>query len=104
VAEEEVRENMPHNRPRRNAVRAPCKCAIAYLVRSAAAQSAESSPLCDPERLDHVSSCGSRTALGAAAGSRTQVYSLIALAALVPVLLFGRGLLANFPDAAPGAP
>jgi hypothetical protein len=32
-----VRENMPHNRPRRNAVRAPCKCAIAYLVRSAAA-------------------------------------------------------------------
>jgi SulP family sulfate permease len=50
-----------------------------------------------------VSSSGSRTALGAAAGSRTQVYSLVALAALVLVLLFGGGLLANFPDAALGA-
>jgi SulP family sulfate permease len=50
-----------------------------------------------------VSSSGSRTALGVAAGSRTQVYSLVTLAALVLVLVFGGGLLANFPDAALGA-
>lgn len=50
-----------------------------------------------------VSSSGSRTALGAAAGSRTQVYSLVTLGVLVLVLLFGGRLLANFPDAALGA-
>lgn len=50
-----------------------------------------------------VSSSGSRTALGATAGSRTQVYSLVALGVLVLVLLFGGGVLANFPDAALGA-
>ncbi len=50
-----------------------------------------------------VSSSGSRTALGDAAGSRTQMYSIVALASLVFVLLAGGPLLANFPDAALGA-
>jgi high affinity sulfate transporter 1 len=50
-----------------------------------------------------VSSSGSRTALGAAAGSRTQMYSLVTLAVLVLVLMFGGGVLANFPEAALGA-
>lgn len=50
-----------------------------------------------------VSSSGSRTALGAAAGSRTQMYSLVALAVLVLVLVVGGGLLSSFPDAALGA-
>ena len=50
-----------------------------------------------------VSSSGSRTAIGAASGSRTQVYSLVALASVVCVLLFLRGMLANFPMAALGA-
>ncbi len=50
-----------------------------------------------------VSSSGSRTALGAAAGSRTQLFSLVALAVLVFVLLVGGPLLANFPQAGLGA-
>jgi high affinity sulfate transporter 1 len=50
-----------------------------------------------------VSSSGSRTALGDAVGSRTQVYSLVALATVVAVMLLGRGLLENFPTAALGA-
>ncbi|MDO3634978.1 SulP family inorganic anion transporter [Mycolicibacterium arseniciresistens] len=50
-----------------------------------------------------VSSSGSRTALGDAVGSRTQVYSLVALASVVAVMFFGRGLLENFPTAALGA-
>ncbi len=50
-----------------------------------------------------VSSSGSRTALGAAAGSRTQMFSLVALAVLVFVLLVGGPLLANFPQAGLGA-
>lgn len=50
-----------------------------------------------------VSSSGSRTALGNAAGSRTQLYSLVALAAVVTVLLFAGPLLADFPTAALGA-
>ena len=50
-----------------------------------------------------VSSSGSRTALGEAAGSRTQMYSIVALVAVVFVLLAGGPLLANFPDAALGA-
>jgi SulP family sulfate permease len=50
-----------------------------------------------------VSSSGSRTALGDAAGSRTQLYSLVALGMLLLVLLVGGPLLANFPEAALGA-
>jgi sulfate permease, SulP family len=50
-----------------------------------------------------VSSSGSRTAIGAASGSRTQVYSLVALASVICVLLFLRDVLANFPMAALGA-
>ncbi|HEX8007195.1 MAG TPA: SulP family inorganic anion transporter, partial [Trebonia sp.] len=50
-----------------------------------------------------VSSSGSRTALGDAAGSRTQAYSLVALVAVIAVLLAGGPLLAGFPVAALGA-
>ena len=50
-----------------------------------------------------VSSSASRTALGIAAGSRTQVYSLTALGAVIGVLLFLRPVLARFPSAALGA-
>jgi MFS superfamily sulfate permease-like transporter len=50
-----------------------------------------------------VSSSGSRTALALAAGGRTQVYSLITLAAVVAVLLFAGPLLAQFPVPALGA-
>ncbi len=50
-----------------------------------------------------VSSSGSRTALGDAVGSRTQLYSLTALATVVVVMLVGRGLLEHFPMAALGA-
>jgi len=50
-----------------------------------------------------VSSSGSRTAIGAASGSRSQLYSLVALASVVGVLLFLRPVLANFPTAALGA-
>ena len=50
-----------------------------------------------------VSSSGSRTALGDAVGSRTQVYSLVALVSVIAVMLLGRGLLQNFPMAALGA-
>ncbi|MEU2429350.1 sulfate permease [Streptomyces sp. NPDC007861] len=50
-----------------------------------------------------VSSSASRTALGDAAGSRTQLYSLVACAAVVAVLLFLSPLLAHFPSAALGA-
>ena len=50
-----------------------------------------------------VSSSGSRTALGDAVGSRTQVYSLVALGSVVAVMFLGRGLLENFPMAALGA-
>jgi MFS superfamily sulfate permease-like transporter len=50
-----------------------------------------------------VSSSGSRTALGDAARSRSQLYSLLALAVLVFVLLAGGPLLSNFPAAALGA-
>ncbi len=50
-----------------------------------------------------ISSSGSRTAIGAASGSRTQLYSLVALASVVCVLLFLRPVLAHFPSAALGA-
>lgn len=50
-----------------------------------------------------VSCSGSRTAVGDAVGSRTQLYSLVALVFLVIVMLTSRGLLAMFPTAALGA-
>jgi len=50
-----------------------------------------------------VSSSGSRTAIGDAVGSRSQLYSLVALAAVLLVLLVGGPVLAAFPAAALGA-
>ena len=50
-----------------------------------------------------VSSSGSRTALGDAVGSRTQLYSIVMLVVVLVVMLFGRGVLATFPTAALGA-
>jgi sulfate permease, SulP family len=50
-----------------------------------------------------VSSSGSRTALGDSVGSRTQLYSVVMLVAVLAVMLFGRGVLATFPTAALGA-
>jgi high affinity sulfate transporter 1 len=50
-----------------------------------------------------VSSSGSRTAVADAVGSRTQVYSAVAIVAVVAVVVWGRGLLAHFPTAALGA-
>jgi high affinity sulfate transporter 1 len=49
-----------------------------------------------------VSSSASRTALGDSAGSRSQVFSLIAFVAVLIVLLFLRPALAHFPIAALG--
>jgi SulP family sulfate permease len=50
-----------------------------------------------------VSSSGSRTVIGDALGSRTQLHSLVALGAVVLTLLVGRPVLALFPAAALGA-
>jgi MFS superfamily sulfate permease-like transporter len=50
-----------------------------------------------------VSSSASRTAIGDSLGSRSQVHSLVAVAAVVLVLLAGRPVLALFPVAALGA-
>ena len=50
-----------------------------------------------------VSSSGSRTVLGDAAGAKTQVHSLVVLIFLVMVLAFAGPVLASFPDAALGA-
>jgi high affinity sulfate transporter 1 len=50
-----------------------------------------------------VSSSGSRTALGDAAGARTQLYSIVALASVLATLLFLGPLLTRFPTAALGA-
>lgn len=50
-----------------------------------------------------VSSSGSRTAIGVASGARTQVYSLVALASVLAVLLFLGPVLTRFPSAALGA-
>jgi len=47
-----------------------------------------------------ISSSGSRTALGVAAGGRTQVNSLVSLACVVGVLLVAGPVLAHFPTAA----
>lgn len=50
-----------------------------------------------------VSSSGSRTALGDAVGSRTQLHSLVVLFTVVMLVLFGRAVLAVIPMAALGA-
>lgn len=50
-----------------------------------------------------VSSSGSRTVLGDASGSRTQLHSLVAAACVVIVLLVAGPVLATFPSAALGA-
>jgi high affinity sulfate transporter 1 len=50
-----------------------------------------------------VSSSGSRTALGASAGSRTQAHSVVALICVLATLLFLGPLLSRFPMAALGA-
>jgi SulP family sulfate permease len=50
-----------------------------------------------------VSSSGSRTAIGDALGSRSQLFSLVAFVVVLAVLLFLRPLLALFPTAALGA-
>ena len=50
-----------------------------------------------------ISSSGSRTALGDAVGSRTQLYSLVTLVSVLLVMLFANGVLALFPAAALGA-
>jgi SulP family sulfate permease len=50
-----------------------------------------------------VSSSATRTAIGVATGSRTQLYSLTAAASVVAVLLFLRPVLSHFPAAALGA-
>lgn len=50
-----------------------------------------------------VSSSGSRTALGIAAGARSQVYSLVAGACIVAVLLVAGPLLSQLPAASLGA-
>jgi SulP family sulfate permease len=50
-----------------------------------------------------VSSSGSRTALGSAMGSRTQLHSLVALVLLIATLLWFGPVLSNFPAAALGA-
>jgi MFS superfamily sulfate permease-like transporter len=50
-----------------------------------------------------VSSSGSRTALGDALGSRTQLYSVVTLVFVLVVMVAGRGVLSNFPMAALGA-
>jgi high affinity sulfate transporter 1 len=50
-----------------------------------------------------VSSSGSRTAIGDSLGTKTQLFSLVALVVVILVLLFLRPLLALFPKAALGA-
>ena len=50
-----------------------------------------------------MSSSGSRTVIGDALGSRSQLYSLVALVFVAATVLFLRPLLANFPTAALGA-
>jgi high affinity sulfate transporter 1 len=50
-----------------------------------------------------ISSSGSRTALGESLGSKTQLFSIIALIVVILVLLFLRPVLALFPKAALGS-
>lgn len=50
-----------------------------------------------------ISSSGSRTVIGNALGSKTQLFSLVAMGAVLGVLLFLRPILATFPNAALGA-
>jgi high affinity sulfate transporter 1 len=50
-----------------------------------------------------VSSSGSRTAVAAAAGAKSQLYSLVTLAMVVATLLFAGPLLSTFPTGALGA-
>ena len=50
-----------------------------------------------------VSSSGSRTVIGVSMGSKSQVYSLVALASIILTMLFFRPILASFPNAALGA-
>jgi sulfate permease, SulP family len=50
-----------------------------------------------------VSSSGSRTSIGDAQGSRTQLHSLVTVAVVVLILVLGQGVLAAFPTAALGA-
>ncbi len=50
-----------------------------------------------------ISCSGSRTVLGDAVGSRTQLHSMVALVGVVAVLLFAGPVLETFPDAALGA-
>ena len=50
-----------------------------------------------------ISSSGSRTVIGDSVGSKSQLYSLVAMVAVIIVLLFFRPVLALFPKAALGA-
>ena len=50
-----------------------------------------------------ISSSGSRTVIGDSVGSKSQLYSLVAMVAVIFVLLFLRPILALFPKAALGA-
>ncbi len=50
-----------------------------------------------------VSSSGSRTAIGASLGSKTQLYSIVAVVTVIGTVFFLRDLLAAFPTAALGA-
>ncbi|MGF1590678.1 MAG: SulP family inorganic anion transporter [Pleurocapsa sp.] len=50
-----------------------------------------------------ISSSGSRTVIGDALGSKSQLFSLVAMIAVIIVLLFLRPVLALFPNAALGA-
>lgn len=50
-----------------------------------------------------ISSSGSRTVIGDSVGSKSQLYSLVAMVAVILVLLFLRPILASFPKAALGA-
>lgn len=50
-----------------------------------------------------VSSSGSRTVIGVSMGSKSQVYSLVALVSIIMTMLFFEPVLASFPKAALGA-
>lgn len=50
-----------------------------------------------------VSSSGSRTVIGVSMGSKSQIYSLVALASIIVTMLFFEPILASFPHAALGA-